>query len=191
MFSEKLGHVFDKPLENFAKKIFLKPNTLTVTGFLITLLASYILISDLRFGGMMVIAGGLFDILDGVVARVNKKTSSFGAFLDSVLDRYSDALILIAIALNFWKSNNHSGILLCIGTLIGAFLISYSRARAEGLGSKCTYGIMERPERIILISFGAITGLMIPVLWVMVILTHFTVLQRIFYVWRIMNERQK
>jgi len=191
MLSEKLGHVFDKPLEKIAKRIPLEPNTLTITGFLLTLVASYVLISDLRFGGLLVLAGGLFDILDGVVARVNKKTSKFGAFLDSVLDRYSDALILIAIALNLGKGNDRTGVFLCIGTLVGAFLISYSRARAEGLGEKCTYGILERPERIILISFGAITGLIMPVLWLMVILTHFTVLQRIFHVWRIMDEGQK
>lgn len=189
MLSEKFGHIFDKPLESTAKKISFTPNTLSITGFLVMLAACYILISNLRIGGIIILVGGFFDILDGVVARVNKKRSRFGAFLDSVLDRYSDALILLAIAWNLYNSGNNLGVLLCLGTLVGAFLISYARARAEGLGENCKYGLMERPERIILITFGAITGLIIPVLWILLILTHFTVLQRIYHVWRLTYEK--
>ena len=181
MFGEKLGHVFDKPLEGFARHIPLSPNTLSLIGFLLTVLASSFLVSDLRLGGA-VLLGGMFDVLDGVVARVNNKTSRFGAFLDSVLDRYSDALILLAIAWNMFNRNDHTAMVLCFGTLIGALLISYTRARAEGIGESCSHGLMERPERIVLISFGAITGLIVPVLWIMVVLTHFTVLQRILHV---------
>ncbi|MEW6108453.1 MAG: CDP-alcohol phosphatidyltransferase family protein [Nitrospirota bacterium] len=189
MLSEKLGHAFDKPLSSFARKISLSPNALSVTGFFITLIASCVLAFNLRYGGILVLAGGLFDILDGVVARVNKKSSSFGAFLDSVLDRYSDAFILLAIAWNLGSNNNNTGAVLCLGSLIGAFLVSYSRARAEGLGEKCAYGLMERPERIIMVSFGAITGYIMPALWVLLILTHFTVFQRIYYVWKMTGER--
>ena len=182
MLGEKLGHVFDKPLEKLAAKIPLNPNTITVTGFLITLAGAYVLISDLRSGGLIVLAGGLFDMFDGIVARINSKTTSFGAFLDSVLDRISDAIIFIAIALNLLNKTSYTGALLATGTMVGAFLVSYTRARAEGLGKKCNVGLMERPERIILISFGAITGLIIMSLWVLVALTWFTVFQRIFYV---------
>jgi phosphatidylglycerophosphate synthase len=189
MLSEKFGHVFDKPLGNIVKNIPFNPNTLTITGFLITLVASYILIHDLFIGGIIIIAGGLFDILDGLVARVNKKGSRFGAFLDSVLDRYSDAFILLAIAWNLDRNGNHLGALLCLITLIGTFLISYSRARAEGLGENCNQGLMERTERIILISIGTITGFIIPVLWILVILTHFTVFQRVYYVWKLTSEK--
>ncbi len=185
MLGERFGHVFDKPLENIAKRISFTPNMLTVLGFLITLLASVVLARDLFFGGILVLAGGVFDILDGVVARVTKRSSRFGAFLDSVLDRYSDAFILLGVGLNLFNRNDHTGAVLCLGTLIGSFLISYSRARAEGLGEDCKNGLLERPERIILISFGAITGLITPVLWLLVILTHFTVCQRIYHVWRI------
>lgn len=185
MLGESLGHVFDKPLHNIAKNIPLSPNTLTVTGFIITIIASYVMTADMRLGGILVIAGGLFDILDGVVARINHKSSKFGAFLDSVLDRYSDALIFLGISFNLGMNRDYRGMILCLLTLVGAFLISYSRARAEGLGENCKYGLMERPERIILISFGAISGLITPVLWLLVILTHFTAIQRIYYVWKV------
>ncbi len=185
MLGEKLGHVFDRPFAAFAKKISLSPNVLSLTGFVVTLFASCVLLFDLRIGGILVLAGGAFDILDGVVARTNGKSSRFGAFLDSVLDRYSDAAILLAIAWNLADHNNYRGVMLCLGTLVGAFLISYTRARAEGLGENCKHGLMERPERVLLISFGAISGLMMPVLWVLFLLTHFTVLQRIHHVWRL------
>ncbi len=190
MIGEKFGHVFDRPLKKVAGMITLAPNTLTVTGFVITMAACYALVSNLYIGGILVLLGGVFDILDGVVARVNHKTSRFGAFLDSVLDRYSDALILLAVAWNLANQRNYPGVALCLLTMVGAFLISYSRARAEGLGESCNYGLMERPERIVLISIGAISGYIIPVLWILVILTHVTVVQRIYFVWRTMYEKK-
>ncbi len=175
----------DGPLENLAKRIPFHPNTLTVAGFLVTVIASLALVSNLMLGGILVIIGGLFDVLDGVVARVNGKRSKFGAFLDSVLDRFSDAFILLAVGWNLFNRGNLPGMALSLFTLVGAFLISYTRARAEGLGESCTQGLMERPERIILLSLGAVTGMIIPVLWAMALLTQFTVFQRIYHVWKI------
>jgi phosphatidylglycerophosphate synthase len=189
LFSEKLGHLFDRPLENLAKKIPFHPNTITIAGFLVTVVASLALASNLVLGGILVIIGGLFDVLDGVVARVNGKDSKFGAFLDSVLDRFSDAFIMLAVGWNLFNRGNLSGLALSLFTLVGAFLISYTRARAEGLGEHCTHGLMERPERILLLSLGAVTGMIIPVLWAMVILTQFTVIQRIYHVWKITERR--
>jgi phosphatidylglycerophosphate synthase len=191
MLGEKLGHVFDKPLEGIARNIPFNPNALTITGFVVTVIASFVLISNLPFGGFLVLLGGLFDVLDGVVARVNGKSSRFGAFLDSVLDRYSDAFVLLAIAWNFLNTGNYSGVAPCLGTLVGAFLISYARARAEGLGENCGHGLMERAERLLLISFGAITGWINAVLWILVVLTHFTVMQRIYYVQRAMSGKER
>lgn len=185
MLGEKLGHIFDKPFAGFARRVTFSPNSLSITGFVITLIASFVLSFDLRTGGLLVLAGGAFDVLDGVVARTNGKSSRFGAFLDSVLDRYSDAAMLLAVGWNLADQGNYTGLMLSLGTLVGAFLISYTRARAEGLGEKCKYGLMERPERVVLISFGAISGLIGPVLWILLVLTHFTALQRIYHVWRL------
>ena len=83
---------------------------------------------------------------------------------------------------------SHTGSFLSIGTLVGAFLISYARARAEGLGQDCHTGIMERPERIILLIFATLTGWIVPVLWVMLVLTHVTVIQRVYHVWKAMKK---
>ena len=188
MLSAKFGHFLDIPFGQIAKRIPLSPNTLTIIGFFITVIAAFMIPHNIRLGGILILMGGIFDVLDGVVARSRGKTSKFGAFLDSVLDRYSDAFLFLAIAWYFLYKNNLIGIYLSLGTLVGAFLISYTRARAEGLGKSCNTGIMERPERIILISFAAITGWLLPVLWIMLIFTHITVLQRIYHVWRQMSR---
>ncbi len=188
MLSNKYGHVFDKSLGKIAKKIPFSPNSITIAGFIITLFASCMLTSDLFTGGLLIIVGALFDMLDGIVARVKNKATRFGAFLDSVLDRYSDAFILLAIAYNLWNASNMTGVILCLGTLIGSFMISYCRAKAEGIGEECKNGIMERPERLILISLGAISGFMIPALWFLIVLTNITVMQRIYYVWNAANK---
>jgi phosphatidylglycerophosphate synthase len=183
MLGEKYGHAFDKPLGKIAQKIPFSPNSLSIIGFIITLYACYRLSSDLLTGGVLILVGALFDVLDGVVARTNNKMTRFGAFLDSVLDRYSDAFILLSIAYKLDNDSHTTGVILSLGTLLGSFLISYSRARAEGIGEECKYGIMERPERLILLSLGAISGFIVPTLWVLVFLTNFTVMQRIYYVW--------
>jgi phosphatidylglycerophosphate synthase len=105
-----------------------------------------------------------------------------------VLDRYSDAFLFLAISWYFIEKGNLTGAYLSLGTLVGAFLISYSRARAEGLGKSCYTGIMERPERIILLAFATITGWLLPILWIMLALTHFTVIQRIHHTWKLMRQ---
>ena len=190
MIGEKFGHLFDAPLEKFAKRIPVHPNVITIVGFLLTAFASAVLVAHVRLGGGLVLAAGFFDVLDGVVARVNDKKSAFGAFLDSVLDRYSDAFILLAVGWNLYGSGQPSGLILSLLTLVGAFLISYTRARAEGLGRECKNGLLERPERVVLISVGAMSGLLIiPILWIMAVFTHITALQRIYHVWKVSRER--
>jgi phosphatidylglycerophosphate synthase len=184
----KFGNVFDKPLERLAKSIPFHPNAITTAGFLLTVLASGVLVSDLRLGGILVLVAGFFDILDGVVARAHDKKSAFGAFLDSVLDRYSDAFMLLAVGWNLARSGNQTGLILSLLSVVGSFLISYTRARAEGLGYDCKNGLLERPERVVLVSLGAISGLIIPVLWILAIFTHATALQRIYHVWKVTAE---
>jgi len=188
VISAKLGHFLDKPLSPLIKKINLNPTILTVAGFIVTCVAALVIPYNLRMGGVLILIGGLFDMLDGVVARINNKTSRFGAFLDSVLDRYSDAFIFLSISWYLGAEGNQTGVILSLGTLIGAFLISYARARAEGLGESGHTGIMERPERIILLVFATLTGWLVPVLWIMLILTHMTVGQRVYHVWKAMSK---
>jgi phosphatidylglycerophosphate synthase len=188
MIGAKFGHFLDKPLTPFVKKIPLNPNVLTTAGFVITVAAAFVLPHNIRLGGLLIVAGGLFDMLDGISARVNNKVTKFGAFLDSLLDRYSDAFLFLSVAWYLAKEGDHTGAFLSIGTLVGAFLISYARARAEGLGEECKTGIMERPERIMLLVLSALTGWFVPVLFVMFVLTHVTVIQRAYHVWKTMRK---
>lgn len=188
MLSARLGHFYDRPLKKIAKHLPFSPNTITVSGFFITVIASFVIPFNLKLGGLLIMLSGFFDMLDGIVARVNGKATKFGAFLDSVLDRYSDAFLFISFSWYFAATKNHTGSFLSLGTLVGAFLISYARARAEGLGQECHTGLMERPERLILLIFAALTGWIIPVLWIMLILTHITVLQRIYHVWKLLKN---
>lgn len=188
MLSAKLGHLLDAPLKPLIRLIPFSPNTLTLIGFVITAIAALVIPHDIRIGGMLIALGGLFDMLDGMVARTWGRTSRFGAFLDSVLDRYSDAFLFLSIAWYLAAQGSHTGSFLSLGTLVGAFLISYTRARAEGLGQECHTGILERPERIILLIFATLTGWIVPVLWIMLILTHVTVIQRMYYVWKAMKR---
>lgn len=188
MLSAKLGHFLDKPLTPVAKKINVNPNILTISGFVISVIAAFVIPYNLRAGGILIIVGGLFDMFDGIVARINGRATDFGAYLDSILDRYADAFIFLAIAWYLVSTGNHTGAFLSIGTMVGAFLISYARARAEGLGKECHTGLMERPERVVFLAFGTISGWLVPVLWLMLILTHVTVIQRIYHVWRLIKR---
>lgn len=189
MLSARIGHYFDKPLAPLAKRISVSPNALTVLGFLITFVAAATLPFDLLSGGLLILVGGFFDMLDGIVARANGKRTVFGAFLDSTLDRYSDSLLFLAAAWHFFNVDDLPGVLLTIGALVGALLTSYVRARAEGLGLDCHIGLMERPERIVLLAAGCITGWLYPAMLLLFALGHLTVIQRIFYISRHSRRR--
>jgi phosphatidylglycerophosphate synthase len=184
LLSARLGHFLDRPLTPVAKKFSFNPNILTVAGFVITSLAALVIPSNPPVGGLLILLGGLCDMCDGILARVNGRATSFGAFLDSLLDRYSDAFLFISIAWYLAAKGDHTGAFVSIGTMVGALLVSYARARGEGLGINSHVGIMERPERIILLIVAALTGWFAPVLWVMLVLTHITVVQRAYVVWK-------
>lgn len=187
MLSSQLGHFLDKPLSPLVKRLKINPNIITFAGFLITTIAAITIPYNLKFGGILILCGGLFDMLDGILARVNRRTTDFGAFLDSVLDRYSDSFLLLGFSWYFLKSGSTSGMFLSLGTMIGTLIISYTKARAEGLGKNCHIGLLERPERIILMILGALTGWVLPIMWIMLVLTHITVIQRIYHVWKVMK----
>lgn len=184
MISAKLGHFLDKPLAPIAKRISVSPNIFTVVGFLITIVAAISIPFNLMAGGLLIILGGFFDMFDGIVARTNKKITKFGAFIDSTLDRYSDSFILIAVAWYFFDKDYLVGVIFTTGSLVGALLISYVKARAEGLGIECNVGLIERLERVVLLSFGCITGWIFPVIVILFFFSHTTVIQRILHVYK-------
>ena len=173
-----------------AKAIPLSPNALTLIGLIISLASAVVFArGELIMGGALILVSGLFDILDGAVARANGRMTSFGGFLDSVCDRYADAIVFIGIMYGALAGNILTNALLgmtlwlwCAIALVGSLLVSYTRARAEGAGvEKMDIGIAERPERMILLAVGAFSGLILWAVAAIVILTHITIIQRILY----------
>jgi len=188
MISNRIGHQLDPYLNYFLKRLSRKcknPNFFTLLGFFATLAASIFIIKEFWvLAGLLIILSGFFDLFDGALARNLGKVTPFGGFLDSVLDRYSDLLLLLALLIHYLRKGGSDLVILTSFVSIGTALIPYVRARAEAVNISCNVGIMERAERIILLSAGTLLGWMEPILWVLAILTHFTVLQRIYYVWK-------
>jgi CDP-diacylglycerol---glycerol-3-phosphate 3-phosphatidyltransferase len=163
----------------------INPNILTFTGVLISLWAAFEFgYGSLFKGGLVIILAGLFDMLDGEVARLSRSETRFGAFYDSVIDRYSDVIILQGL-LVYYARHQMLGYVVLVGVVImGAVLTSYTRARAESLIASCKVGFMERPERIVLLIIGSLANRMEAVLWILAILGNWTVINRIYYTWK-------
>ena len=133
----------------------------------------------------------MFDMLDGALARVTSRQSTFGAFLDSLLDRYSEATILLALIFVFTVRGATPQVLLVYAVAVGSILISYARARAEGLGVECKVGIAPRPERVLILGLGLLFNgfTALAALVVLAILTHVTAMQRLLHVWQQTRHR--
>ena len=172
-------------------KTGLSPNALTLFGFAVTLGVAWVLSTGRFFlGGFLVLFSGAFDFLDGALARATGRSTKFGAFLDSTLDRFSDAALFLGLLAYYASLGSHYPEIVLIGAaLTGSLATSYARARAEGLGLKDEVGFFTRTERIILLAIGLIIGhwhsdAMTVVLWIIAVLSNFTALQRIYHVWR-------
>ncbi|MBM3119120.1 MAG: CDP-alcohol phosphatidyltransferase family protein [Chloroflexi bacterium] len=172
------------------KRSRLKPNTLTWIGLAISIIAAgTIATNHLLISGFLVLLAGLFDILDGTLARFTNQTTRFGALLDSTFDRVSEAVLFLGLLVLYLRSGVTLEIILVFLALIGSFLTSYVRARAEGLGIDCHVGLFTRAERVIILSLGLLLnqfykfGILIALL-VLVVLGFVTVGQRLFYVWQ-------
>jgi CDP-diacylglycerol--glycerol-3-phosphate 3-phosphatidyltransferase len=159
------------------------PNVLTTFGCLMNFgVAAVIGLGYLNVGGLLILVAGAFDMLDGALARAAKRTTTFGAFLDSTLDRYSEAAIFLGVFVEAALRADLEVQLLTYAAAIGSLMVSYARARAEGLGLRSSVGIFQRPERVILLGLGLIFGFEVYALWVLAILTNVTALHRILHV---------
>jgi CDP-diacylglycerol--glycerol-3-phosphate 3-phosphatidyltransferase len=160
----------------------INPNILTFMGVVISFWAAWEFgYGWFRRGGLVIILAGLFDMLDGEVARVSRSETLFGAFYDSVIDRYSDIMILQGLMV-YYARKQMLGYVVLVGVVVmGAVLTSYTRARAESLIPSCKVGFMERPERIVLLIIGGLANRMEAVLWILAVLGNWTVIQRIYY----------
>lgn len=166
------------------------PNQLTLTGLGVSLLAGWAYSGGLFFLGLLLlITAGAGDLLDGPLARLTGKTSRFGAFLDSTVDRYSDFFLFGGVAYYFAAEESWGLFLTTLGVILGAFLTSYAKARAESLIASCPVGIFERPERMLLLGVGSLIPLLLPwMLGILLVGTHATAIQRIVYVWKALKE---
>ncbi|BAM01938.1 MULTISPECIES: CDP-alcohol phosphatidyltransferase family protein [Caldilinea] len=176
------------PLNQIARALEgtgVSPNVLTLIGFGLTGIVAIILATgNLFLGGLLLIVAALFDTLDGALARNTDQVTVFGAFLDSTLDRYSEAVTLLGLMI-FYSGRPDGAIytLLLAFTLAGSLMVSYTRARAEAVGIECKEGLFQRTERIAVLIVGLLTGWMMPVLWILAVFTNLTALQRIFDVY--------
>ncbi len=160
------------------------PNALTLIGLVLNGVAAWIVSrGEFFYAGLVILCAAVFDLTDGAVARNANKVTRFGAFLDSVMDRYSDLILLTGLLVHYARIDRFSYIVLVAVVMTGSVLVSYSRARAENLIPSCKVGFLERPERIVLLIIGTLFDRMAPVLWVMAVLSNVTVIHRIVHTW--------
>ena len=188
MFTQWLRGTFEPVLKTVAKfmvHLGLTADSVTIVGFLLNLA-----VAAAAAGGRFLVAGlimglsSVFDAFDGAVARQARGPSIFGAFLDSVMDRISESAILLGLAWWYMEQPGRAAEILLYVTLVGSLLVSYTRARAEGLGLECKVGLFTRVERCLLLDLALLTGLVPYALWILAAGTLFTVLQRMLHVHR-------
>jgi CDP-diacylglycerol--glycerol-3-phosphate 3-phosphatidyltransferase len=166
------------------------PNTLTLIGVLINVVAAVALGRDqFILAGVIMIVANIFDFIDGKVAHITGTQSQFGAFWDSTLDRFSDIALFLGLIYLYADLRRTDYVMVASLAMMFSIMTSYARARAESLIDKCKVGFMERPERIVLFMIGAFTDRMAAVLWVILILSIFTVADRIYYTYLVLNQR--
>lgn len=163
------------------------PNMLTLAGFtLAAASAAAIAMNHMVLAAILLFVGGACDLSDGALARVQGSRSTFGAFFDSTLDRYSEAVVLLGLVYLYGSRGRTWELIVVFAALVGSLMVSYTRARAEGLGFECKEGLYARPERVMTLVVGL---LLYPwLLWFVValaVLSNLTALQRILHVWRL------
>ena len=170
----------------------LTPNAISLTGFVLCVVAAVLIFMDYYFlGGVAFIVGSVCDTLDGRYSRMSGKGSSFGAFLDSTLDRMEEGIVLTAVAFQFSEAGNDTAVAAVVVAVLASLMVSYTRARAEALGVECKVGIADRAVRVVILSAGLVLAkgaslvdveLLEPAVWLLAGLSVFTVGQRILHV---------
>jgi len=183
-----LGYRIADPIVRILSKTGITPNALTFTNLALNIGAAYVIATGhLLLGGVLILVAGLFDLLDGALARFSKQTTKFGAVLDSTVDRISEAATLSGLLIWYVPQKGATiGIVLILVVLVGSFLVSYVRARAEGLGWQCQVGLFTRAERVIVLAIGllvsrAFIGSVFVALCVLAVFVSITVVQRLVY----------
>jgi len=187
-FTGGIGRFFGAIIDRIVRWLALSrihPNVLTAIGLVINIYAAWLLSQgSFRWAALVVIGAGLFDMVDGRVARATSQVTRFGGFFDSVVDRYSDLALYMGLLVYYASINRFFYIVLTAVVMTGSVMVSYTRARAENAIPKCKVGFLERPERIVLIIIGALFDRMAGVLWVIAVLSNLTVVHRMIYTWQ-------
>jgi CDP-diacylglycerol---glycerol-3-phosphate 3-phosphatidyltransferase len=181
-----LAYRITNPIVGILSKSGITPNALTLINLALNIAAAYVIATNhLILGGVLVLVSGLFDLLDGALARFTKQTTKFGAILDSTVDRISEAATLCGLLIWYVPQEDASlKIVLIFIVLIGSFLVSYIRARAEGLGWQCQVGLFTRAERVIVLAIGLLINQIFIALCVLAVFVFITVVQRLVYLWK-------
>jgi CDP-diacylglycerol--glycerol-3-phosphate 3-phosphatidyltransferase len=174
-----------KPLLPILSKTGLTPDFITWFGLIINIIAAWLITANnLLIAGLLVLFSGLLDILDGALARYTSKTTVFGSLLDSSFDRLSEAILLFGLLVVSLRNGNDLEALIIFGVLISSFLVSYVRARAEGLGLECKVGLFTRVERVIILALGLMINQVLIALIILLVFSFFTFGQRLFSMYR-------
>ncbi len=178
-----LAYRITGPVVRILSKSGITPDTLTFINLAVNLIAAYFIATGhFLLGGVLVLVAGLFDLLDGALARLTEQATRFGAILDSVVDRISEAAILCGLLIWYIPQEEAGlGIVLIFVVLIGSFLVSYIRARAEGLGWQCQVGLFTRAERVIVLAIGLLVNQIFIALCVLAVFVFITIVQRLVY----------
>ena len=180
------------PMLSALRWLKVTPNQVTIAGTALNVAAAALLATDhLIYAGIVFLVAGCFDMLDGALARLAQKVTPFGAFLDSTLDRLSEGVMFAAIAYVLAVDGHSVDVALVVLALLGSVLVSYTRARAESLGLECKVGLMSRPERVILIALGLFFNVLSYVIYIMLALTAFTVVQRVVHTYRQLGRQKE
>jgi len=194
-FTGLIGRICLYPLELIIRtcvRLRIHPNTLTFVGVLINVAAAWALgLGHFITAGVIMVVANIFDYIDGKVAVELNEVSAFGGFWDSVIDRFSDLSLFIGLIFLYSSLHNTNYVIITALAMTFSIMTSYTRARAESLIKKCKVGFMERPERIVLFWIGAFTNRMAAVMWVILVLSVFTVADRIIYTYRELRETRQ
>jgi CDP-diacylglycerol--glycerol-3-phosphate 3-phosphatidyltransferase len=186
------GAVLLMPVAHLIGRLGIHPNTITILGLLLHVGVGVMFgLGHIRLGGALLLIIAPVDALDGLLARVLGKQSLFGSFLDSTLDRLSDAALLLGLTAHYIHQGAHLQVALLLVSLVAAMMVSYIRARAEAAGLTCKVGLLTRMERILLIGVFSVLGLPVVMIWALTVLSVFTVVQRIVYVYAISRQGER
>jgi len=180
------------PIVRLVSRTGISPNGVTIIGFLLMVVVGLVLSQGyLQLAGLLLILAAFFDAIDGALARMQDRVTPFGAFFDSTLDRYAEVAIFLGIMIYFLRQGASTEVILTYIAIVGSLMVSYTRARGEGLGVSIRGGLLSRLERMAILVVLLVLNQLSIALWILAPLTNLTALQRIWLTWQAMQEDEQ